>query len=138
MRRQTKGGLLDTNVLVRFLLDDDPHQSPRAAALMKRLEQGNESACLEESVLAETVWVLEKGYGVPRLEIARLLSTIVELPGIRCRSRRGVLEALSRFSATPCDIIDCLLAACARSRGLTVYSFDQDFKRLGCAWAEPR
>jgi len=137
MRRQTKGGLLDTNVLVRFLLDDDPRQSPRAVALMKRLEQGNESAWLEESVLAETVWVLEKGYGVPRPEIAHMLSTIVGIPGIRCRSRRAVLEALSRFSTTSCDIIDCLLAACARSRGLTVVSFDQDFKRLGCQWTEP-
>jgi len=138
MQRQTKGGLLDTNVLVRFLLDDDPHQSPRAVALMKRLELKKESAWLEESVLAETVWVLEKGYAVPRSEIARLLTTILELPGIRCRSRRAMLEALTRFSTTTCDIIDCLLAACARSRGLTVYSFDQDFKRLGCEWAEPR
>lgn len=138
MKRRTKGGLLDTNVLVRFLLDDDPTQSPRAVALLKRLDEEGESADLEDIILAETVWVLEKGYGVPRVEVARLLSTIVELSGVRCRSRRAVLAALSRYSVTPCDIVDCLLAAHARSRGLTVHSFDQDFKRLGCAWEEPR
>ena len=137
MRRRMKGGLLDTNVLVRFLLGDDPNQSHRAAALMTRLEKGSESAYLEDSVLAETVWVLEKGYGVPRNEIGRLLSAIVQLPGIRCRSRRAVLEALTRFVADPADIVDCLLASWARSRGLKVYSFDQDFKRLGCPWEEP-
>jgi len=137
MKRQRKGGLLDTNVLVRFLLDDDPMQSLCAVALMKRLEQGSDTADLEDVVLAETVWILQKGYSVPRKEIARLLSMIVELPGVRCRSRRAVLEALGRFGATPCDIVDCLLAARARSRGLTVYSFDHDFERLGCAREEP-
>ena len=138
MQRQTKGGLLDTNVLVRFLLDDDPVQSLRATALMGRLEQGSDSADLEDFVLAETVWVLEKGYGVPRAEIARLLGKIVNLAGVRCRGRHDIQDALSRFSITPCDIIDCLLAARARSRGLKVYSFDRDFKQLGCDWVEPQ
>jgi predicted nucleic-acid-binding protein len=137
MRQRMKGGILDTNVLVRFLLDDDAMQSPRARALMSRLELGSANALLQESVLAETVWVLEKGYDVPRPEIARLLSAIVQLRGVRCGRRRVVLEALNRFSATPCDIIDCLLAAFARSRRLKVYSFDQDFSRLDCELKEP-
>ncbi len=134
MKRQRKAGLLDTNVLVRFLLDDDPVQSAYARELMTRLDTGSETAILEDVVVAETVWVLEKGYGVPRAEITRLLSKIVEISAVRCRSRRVVLEALGRLSTTPCDIVDCLLAARGRSQGLKVYSFDRDFRRLGCDW----
>lgn len=137
MMQRGKGALLDTNVLLRFLLGDDPAQSPRAFALMKRLEAEREFAVLEDTVIAETVWVLEKGLGVPRTEIARHLSTIVMIPGVSCRGKRVVLEGLSRFGATHCDIVDCLLAARARSRNGKVYSFDTDFEKLACTWEEP-
>jgi predicted nucleic-acid-binding protein len=138
MPRRRKGALLDTNVLLRFLLGDDPVQSPGAEKLMKRLEQENERAELEESVVAETVWVLEKAIGVPRSEIALHLASIIEIPGVVCRNKGIVLDALSSFSATGCDIVDCLLAARARSRGAKVYSFDADFEKLGCAFEAPR
>ena len=62
---------------------------------------------------------------------------IVELPGVDYRGCRAVFEALGRLSATPCDIVDCLRAARARSRDLTVYSFDRGCERLGGAWEEP-
>ena len=137
MRLRKKGGFLDTNVLLRFLLDDDSAQSPLAYSFFKQLEDGAVSAELEDVVLAETVWVLEKGYRVPRNEISRLLSSIVRLKGVICRGKRNVLGALSQFCSTPCDIVDCLLAAKARSKGAPVISFDADFKKLRCEWTPP-
>lgn len=138
MPRQSKVALLDTNVLLRFLLGDDPIQSPCAENLMKRLERKKERAELAESVVAETVWVLEKAIGVPRPDIALHLASIIEIPGVVCRNKRVVLDALSSFSATGCDIVDCLLASSARNRGAKVYSFDADFAKLGCAFEAPR
>jgi uncharacterized protein len=137
MKLHKKGGFLDTNVLLRFLLDDDSVQSPLSHALFKRLEDGSVSIELEDIVLAEAVWVLEKGYRVPRNDISRLLSSIVSLKGVCCRGRRIVLEALSRYASTQCDIVDCLLAARARSKSIEVISFDSDFKKLGCEWTPP-
>ena len=104
---------------------------------MKRLEEGKTRADLEDCVLAEVVWVLEKGFDVPRGEIARRLSSILEFPGLRSRGKKVALEALRGFSGTGCDIVDCLLAARARSRRTAVSSFDADFKKLGCMWREP-
>lgn len=135
--RRGKGFLIDTNVLLRHLLEDDPVQSPRAHALMARLEEASEEAHLEDVVLAETIWVLEKGCGVPRAEISEKVSRLVQLRGFRMRGKRAILEALARFGATRCDIADCLLAARARSRGMPVTSFDHDFDLLGCRWNEP-
>ena len=137
MKHPGKGYLLDTNVLLRYLLDDDADQSPRARRLMKGLERGREHAELEDFVLAEAVWVLEKGLEVPRSEISRRLSALVMFRGLRCRQKSVVLDALSLFSQTTCDIVDCLLAARALNGGLEVSSFDQDFKKLGCPWKEP-
>jgi uncharacterized protein len=137
MKPVRKGGFLDTNVLLRFLLDDDLTQSPLSCTFFKRLEDGTESVELEDVVLAESVWVLEKGYRVPRNEISRLLSCVISLKGVGCHGKRIVLEALSRYSSTSCDIVDCLLAARARSKGSKVISFDADFKKLQCEWMPP-
>jgi len=137
MKLRRKAGFLDTNVLLRFLLDDDSAQSPLAYSFFKQLEDGAVSAKLEDVVLAEAVWVLEKGYRVPRNEISRLLSSIVSLKGVACRGKRNVLEALSQFGSTSCDIVDCILAAKARGKGAPVISFDADLKKLRCDWTPP-
>lgn len=137
MRRSGRVSLLDANVVLRFLLGDDAVQSPRAHALMRRLEAAEARAEIEDVVVAESVWVLEKRAGVPRFEIVRTLSAILALEGVRYRGKRVGLEALALYGSTTCDIADCLLAARARSRRGRVISFDRDFAKLGCAWEEP-
>jgi predicted nucleic acid-binding protein len=137
MKQHKRVSLLDANVILRFVLGDDPIQSPRAHALMKRLETSEELAEVEDVVLAETIWVLEKRAHVPRFEIVRILSDLLVFPGIRYRAKRVGLQALAHFGSTSCDIADCLLAARAKSRHSKMLSFDHDFKKLGCAWEEP-
>lgn len=117
MRRPKRASLLDANVILRFLLGDDPTQSPRAHALMKRLQAGQEHAELEEVVMAETIRVLEKRAHVPRFEIVHTLSGLIAFPGIGYRGKRVGLQALTNYGATHCDIADCLLAARAKSHG---------------------
>lgn len=137
MKQPKKVSLLDANVILRFVLGDDPAQSPGAHALMRRLEAGQDLAEIEDVVLAEIVWVLEKRAKVPRFEIAHTLSDLVVFPGIRYRGKRVGRQALTFYGSTTWDIADCLLAARAKSRRLKVLSFDQDFRKLGCAWEEP-
>lgn len=139
MRRLAKGALLDTNVLLRYLLGDDPVRSPRARNLLLRLQARKASAELTDGVIAELVWVLEKGLAVPRSEIVRHLATIVSVPGITyAYGKRNLLGALGRYNSTNCDVVDCLLAGHAQGRGRKVYTFDgADFKKLGCPWEEP-
>ena len=137
MRPRGKASLLDTNVLLRYLLGDDPVQSPRARVLFNRLEQSSERCEIPEVTLVETVWVLSKQAGVPRGIIASDLAGILKLPGIRHPRKRVWMDALTLFASTNCDMADCLLAAQAKSRGMSVTSFDADFRKLGCVWEEP-
>ena len=139
MPRRTPGALVDTNVLLRFLLGDDPSQTPKAAALFKRASEGKEILAIEDGVLAETIWVLEKHVKVPRIEIARQLALVMGLSGVHgTGGRRVLLEALATYGATVCDFVDCLLAARSKARTQKVYTFDvTDFQRLDCAWEQP-
>ena len=57
---------LDTNVLVRFLVEDDKAQAAAAAALVKRSIAAGEALFVADVVLCEVVWVLEVAYKVPR------------------------------------------------------------------------
>jgi len=130
--------LVDTNVLLRFLVGDDVPKAARASALMDRVEKSAEIIELSDEVLTETVWTLDSHYDVPRVEIARDLTALVSFSGVRLASRGVILDALHNYAATNADFVDCLLAARSRHRRIPVYSFDEtDFKKLGVDWAKP-
>lgn len=124
--------LLDTNVLVRFLVRDDPRQFARAAALFQQTADGRCELIVTHILLAETIWVLTSPrlYDVPRADVADRLASLVVQPGVRCADAPVVLDALARFKATPCSFFDCYLAATAAATGDRVASFDKDLQRF--------
>jgi predicted nucleic acid-binding protein len=129
---------LDTNVILRFLIADDPPRAARAAALMDRVERAEESVELADEVVTETVWTLESFYKVPRAEIVERLAALLNLPGVRAVSRDAILHALHLYASSGADFVDCLLAARSRQRGVPIYTFDEtDFKRLNVSWDKP-
>jgi predicted nucleic acid-binding protein len=135
---QPKAYLIDTNVLLRYLIGDVPLQAEKARALMERLEVGTARAEVLESVIAEATWTLESFYKVPRAEIAEKLATILSFKGVQAVQKGVLISALAKLGSTSADFVDCLLAAKAQQRNLTIYSFDaKDFRRLGVAWEIP-
>ncbi len=138
MPSRPKAHLIDTNVILRYLIGDAPAQAGKSAALMQRLEAGTERAEILESVVAEAVWTLESFYKVSRPEIAERLAAILNFRGVLAAKKGVLINALARFGSTSADFVDCLLAAQALQKNLTVYSFDaKDFWRLGVAWEAP-
>ncbi|HSE83650.1 MAG TPA: type II toxin-antitoxin system VapC family toxin [Thermodesulfobacteriota bacterium] len=138
MKPPAKGYVLDTNVILRYLLSDDPEQSPRSEALMEKLESGKEGAELPPVVITELVWTLNKFYKVPRSEISEKLTRILGFRGVVSPEKKLVSEALALYNQSRADFVDCFLAAKSRREGITVYSFDKDdFNKLGCQWKEP-
>ena len=130
--------LIDTNVILRFLIGDDQPKAGRAAALMDRVERGEECVELPDEVLTETVWTLESYYEVPRAETTQKLAALLNFAGVRTTSPGTVLQALHLYASSKADFVDCLLAARSRERGVPVYTFDEtDFKRLNVAWEKP-
>jgi predicted nucleic-acid-binding protein len=127
--------LLDTNIILRFLLADDPAQTRSTTELMVKVGEGKVSVEIKDFVLLETVWVLEASCRVPRKEIADKLINILNLSGIVNASRSTLIQALLSFKETKMDLVDCLLAAYS-SPTTPVISFDGDLKKLGALRGE--
>jgi predicted nucleic-acid-binding protein len=137
-RRSVPVHLVDTNVILRYLIGDDPPSAAKATALMKRVERAEEEIFLPDDIVAETVWTLQSYCKVPRQEIADRLIALLSFAGVRVSARNTLRESLHLYATTGADFPDCLLAARSRHRAMPVYTFDEtDFKKLGCAWEEP-
>ncbi len=83
---------LDTNVVVRLLVDDDPEQTRRARRLIER-----RPALVVPTVLLETEWVLRGAYGISPASIARSLRGLLGLPEVSVGSADAIAQALEWF-----------------------------------------
>jgi predicted nucleic-acid-binding protein len=130
--------LLDTNVILRYLVGDDSAKAARATALLERVDRGEEMVEIPEGVLTEAVWTLESHYQVPRSETARNLAAILSFAGVRVTAPEVCWEALQIYARSNADFVDCLLAARSKQQDIPVYTFDEtDFKKLGTKWEKP-
>jgi predicted nucleic-acid-binding protein len=129
MKLPRKVYLVDTNVVLRYLLGDHPEFSPKAEAFMFDVSQGVKKVEILDVVIVECIYVMEKYYEIPKTEIAEKLSAILNFSGIVNPDRSEILEALLKYEASKIDIVDCILAA-RSSPEKVVISFDKDMKKL--------
>jgi predicted nucleic-acid-binding protein len=125
---------VDTNVVVRLLVKDDPGQYKRALYLFNQ-----EDIFLAKTVLLETEWVLRFTYRLGTQEVAQALVALIELPNVWHEGETEVHQALAWYQAGM-DFADALhLAASARATRFA--TFDRDMikiaKRLDLAVSAP-
>lgn len=114
---------IDTNVLVRIILDDDAAQV--AASL--RLFQSGEPVYMLNSVLLETAWVLKSRYAVPVADIADALEAVLREPYIVTEAPLAI-EAIDWYR-NGMDFADAIHLAGAASRCERLATFDGTFIR---------
>ena len=129
MKLPRKVYLIDTNVILRYLLGDHPQFSPKAQAFMFDVSKGVKRAEILDVVMVECIYVMEKYYEIPKSEIVEKLSGILNFSGIVNPDRSEILEALLKYENSNIDIVDCILAA-SSSPEKVVMSFDKDMKKL--------
>jgi predicted nucleic acid-binding protein len=122
--------LLDANVLIRFLVQDDPKQSAAATALLQKAERRELLLHLDSLAVAETVYVLTGRYGRTKAEVANVLLAIIQNAGIQTMEEATVIGALQRFAAFNVDFADAWLATRASRTRRPVASFDRDFDKF--------
>jgi len=129
MKQPKKVYLIDTNIILRFLLGDHPELSPKATAFMSKIADGTIKAEILDVVTAECVYVMEKFYQIPREKISEKLSKIFNFSGIVNLNRSEMLQGLLNFETSNVDIVDCVLAAMSSSSRVVI-SFDKDMLKL--------
>lgn len=118
---------LDTNVLVRYLVQDNPAQSAKANEIVER----EESLFLNCIVLCELVWVLESAYQYEREVIADVLEKILITKQFEIDGKEEAWMALSDYDSSRADFADCLIGRRNLSMGCeTTVSFDKRASQL--------
>lgn len=128
---------LDSNVILRYLVQDPPDLGQRALRLMERAERGEVRLHLTRLVVAEVFWVLKSFYGYRVENIVDTLLALVEARGIEVDGRVRIVQALEMTRDQNVGFPDAVLAAEAAHAGEPVVSFDTDFKKLPVTWVSP-
>lgn len=117
---------LDTNVLVRFLVEDDKAQSEKATRLIRRAIASGEALFVSDLVLCETVWVLLAAYRVSKDEAGAVLTRLLKARHLRFSDHGSLSRALESFLAGKGDFADYLIREHARAAGCDeVATFDR-------------
>lgn len=132
---------LDTNIIIRYLTQDNPDQTQRALVLLQQVEAGELLVTTSEAVILEAVFVLSSKtlYNLPRALIQARLSNIITLRGLRLPHKKSYLRALDIYASTNLDFTDALNIAHMERAGIsTIISFDRDYDKLaGITRREP-
>jgi predicted nucleic-acid-binding protein len=127
----SKRTLVDTNLIVRYLVQDHEKHAKAAGRLFDACDRGDMVIVVLPAVLAECVFVLESFYEHPRANIASVLSTLISSPGVEINEAAIHLDALERYQKTRFHFVDCLIAATASAEDTSVATFDRDFRKFG-------
>jgi predicted nucleic-acid-binding protein len=122
---------LDTNILVRHIMQDDPVQSPKAIRIIERqlAEQGPGFVSL--ATILETAWVLESVYRLSTHELAEAIERLLQIETLLIQNEKEVHAAMFILKANQGSFEDALIGALGRWAGCdSTLTFDKKASRL--------
>ena len=121
---------LDTNVLVRFLAQDDDAQFEVAAGLIEGCTSDAPGYVCRE-VMIELVWVLERAYKYSREDIAEALLSIVTASQLLVENAQDIASIVNLYRKEGYDFADLMIRqAAAKAENRTLKTFDQKLAKL--------
>ena len=122
---------IDTNVLVRFLTQDDLEQTRRVQRCFAAAKDHDESLFLNHIVLCECVWVLSYSYGFQKSAIIDVLDRLLATKQFIIEDKPSVWAAVADYRASQADFADCLIGIKNRNAGCdTTVTLDQGIAKL--------
>ncbi len=119
---------IDTNVLVRVLIDEPSETAQISAA--RALVASARNVFVSQVVLAETVWVLESAYQLPKAEVLKALDHLVTNAAFSLDEEARCSAAVRLFRQSNADFADCLILTTCRARGLELHTFNKRLSKL--------
>jgi predicted nucleic-acid-binding protein len=119
---------LDTNVIVRYLTQDDPRQGELANKMISKSSSQGELLWISQITLCETIWVLERSYKISKEEVINILNILLQTQELVFENHDIVWQALQDFqTCQTVGFVDCLIGRQNISNGCTfAYTFDKD------------
>lgn len=125
MRGERRRIHLDANIILRFLRNDDPKQSPLAAELFTQAQDDKVELMISAVIILEVFYVLAGSYAMPRPQVAKIIETFLSSGLVSCENDILVMDALRRITSNKISFGDAYLAACAVHAREYVASFDR-------------
>ncbi|NOX79919.1 MAG: type II toxin-antitoxin system VapC family toxin [Deltaproteobacteria bacterium] len=117
---------IDTNILVRFLVDDDKLQSKKVYKLFKKTESNNSELFVPLLVVLELIWVLESAYEIPRADIVESISDLLLMPILKFEHQSALQQFTHSAQKNRYDLSDLVIAYSAKEQGCeNVITFDK-------------
>jgi predicted nucleic-acid-binding protein len=125
---------VDTNVLLRMFVNDDPAQANAARALIESEERQDDPILVTPVVLVEVEWSLRSNFGFEKPDIIAVFDDIMSDTGFQVDDRDSVDAALEAWRTGRADFADYLIGVLARERGArTTLTFDKSAAKGGGA-----
>lgn len=121
---------LDTNIILRVLLEDNQKQLEAAKKIFTGAKEGKSQLILPKFILIEVTHVLRTYYAVTKEEIVSQLLKLVSIPYLMVEDRTLVMEALKLYEKTSLGFVDCLLFLTAKQSNAKVLTFDENLNKL--------
>ncbi len=118
--------LIDKNLIIRFLVNDDPQKVSRVEHLLR--EKSNKNVLLD-TVVAEIIWVLLSYYSIEKEEIAEKIRALIHVDTIECNAFL-INRALTIWEKNIISYIDAYLAAVAELGNMTLYTYDKRLEKI--------
>jgi len=122
---------LDTNVLVRWIVDDDPRQATRVQKLFEEVRETRSPLFVPSTVMLELEWVLRSRYKLDKSTILSAFNALLETQELEFQDEPALERALSSYRQSSADFADCMHAGQCGSAGRTpMITFDDTAARL--------
>jgi predicted nucleic-acid-binding protein len=122
---------LDTNVIARLVVADDPEQTERAAGLINSACSHDDPGYINQIVLSELVWVLSSVFGYGRDAIADVVEDLMASTDLLIENSEIVRSALAAYTNSNADFTDALIAHANREHGCeNTATFDRKAAKL--------
>jgi predicted nucleic-acid-binding protein len=108
---------LDTNILVRFLVQDDKKQSQKVNQLLTQAEQSKQPLLVTSLVVLELIWVLDAVYSVSRDDIIHALNELLTMPALTFENQGVLRDFVNLAQNSNFDLSDLLIAQSGLKQG---------------------
>lgn len=125
-----KNIIIDTNVFLRYLLNDVPSQVNKIEAIFKQAKKGRLRLFVPQIIIFEIAYALDKFYKFPKSISVEKLKSVLSADFLEIQDVDSLKNSLETYSKEPISFVDCFLIARARLEEAEIFTFDQKLRKL--------
>ena len=122
--------IVDTNVLLRFLVNEKSILEQESTKILNHAEKGKLIIKLNELVIAECIWVMMSHYKYDKQKVVKNIKELIVKEFFEIDNREIVYKALLLFGQVNLSWVDCYLYCQSKKLGLTLVTFDEKLVKL--------